>query len=312
MLHKLFLPKSKKRSPILSIEMLFLANVIVVLLIFSRIASLKNHDLHILGFATDINTAALLEKTNFQRQQNGLSALSYNNVLSNAAYQKAQDMFTDDYWAHVAPDGKTPWDFIIQNGYKYSYAGENLAKDFNKSGGVVSAWMNSPSHRANILNPNYTEVGFAVVNGNLSGEETTLVVQMFGQPESGVVKNDSVSTPAEVTLANVETENTVDKKPASSLVEKNQGDTPVVISKDSAQTILADTPANIDLITINTDYVKYFAYLIFGVFSFSLIIDGVVAQKRGHLRITGNTVFHLILFLFSIFFIYYLNNPQIL
>jgi len=310
MLHKLFLPKSKKRSPILSIEILFLANVVMMLLIFSRIASLRNHDLHILGFATDINTKALLEQTNSQRQENGLSALSYNNVLSNAAYQKAQDMFDDDYWAHVAPDGKTPWDFIIQNGYKYSYAGENLAKDFNKSSSVVSAWMNSPSHRANILNPNYTEIGFAVVNGTLSGEETTLVVQMFGQPESGVVKNDSVAVPDKVTLANVATENTVDQQPA--LIEKNQGDSPVVISNDSAQTILTDTPANIDLITINTDYIKYFAYLIFGIFSFSLVVDGVVAYKREHLRITGNTVFHLMLFLFSIFFIYYLNNPQIL
>lgn len=311
MLHKLFLPKKKKRSVMLSLEMLFLANFILILLIASRISTLKNHDLHILGFATDINTNDLLVQTNTQRQQNGLSALTYNNVLSNAAYQKANDMFDDDYWAHVAPDGKTPWDFIISNGYKYTYAGENLAKDFSKSSSVVSAWMNSPSHRANILNPNYTEVGFAVVNGNLNGEETTLVVQMFGHPESGVVKNDSISPQNEVEVANIEPQEPSSIVPANT-ADAEQIDTPVVISGESAQINNVESTPKTDLLTVNAAYIKYFAYFILLIFSFSLIIDGFVAYKKGHLRITGNTVFHLLLFLFSLFFIYYLNNPQIL
>lgn len=311
MLHRLFVPKKKKRSVMLSLEVLFLANLILILLIVSRISTLKNHDLHILGFATDINTNDLLVQTNTQRQQNGLSALTYNNVLSNAAYQKANDMFDDDYWAHVAPDGKTPWDFIISNGYKYTYAGENLAKDFSKSSSVVSAWMNSPSHRANILNPNYTEVGFAVVNGNLNGEETTLVVQMFGQPESGVVKNDTISQQNEIEVANIESQELVPNTKDDTIINNNT-ETPVVISGESAQINSIDTNTKSDLLTVNVNYIKYFAYLILGIFSFSLVVDGFLARKRGHLRITGNTVFHLLLFLFSIFFIYYLNNPQII
>lgn len=137
---------------------------------------------NVLGYATDITVEKLYQLTNQERQKNGLPNLAYSEKLSQAAAKKAQDMFAKNYWAHYAPDGVTPWDFILQAGYQYEYAGENLAKNFLFSDGVVSAWMNSPSHRDNILRKDYTEVGFAVVNGTLNGEPTTLVVQMFGKP----------------------------------------------------------------------------------------------------------------------------------
>ena len=106
-------------------------------------------------------------------------------MLTKAAALKADDMFSDNYWAHFAPDGTSPWYFYGKVGYSYTWAGENLARDFQTSAGVVAGWMASTAgHKENILNSNFTEVGVAVKNGVLQGEETTLVVQLFGKPVS--------------------------------------------------------------------------------------------------------------------------------
>ena len=136
----------------------------------------------ILGYATDISPTKLFELTNGERENEHLSTLTYNNNLAEAAREKALNMFKNNYWAHYGPNGETPWQFVLEAGYQYEYAGENLAKNFLLSDGVMEAWMDSETHRENILRDEYTEVGFAVVNGLLEGEETTLVVQMFGAP----------------------------------------------------------------------------------------------------------------------------------
>jgi hypothetical protein len=91
-------------------------------------------------------------------------------------------MMLKNYWAHISPDGTTPWHFINDSGYAYSAAGENLAKDFNISSGVIAGWMGSPLNRDNVLNPTYQDVGYAVIDGSLVGSETTLVVAMYGSP----------------------------------------------------------------------------------------------------------------------------------
>lgn len=141
----------------------------------------------ILGYATDIRVEQLLESTNAKRSEAGLPQLTLNGTLSQAAQAKASDMFSNNYWAHNSPTGKTPWDFIVAAGYRYTLAGENLAKNFDTSSAVVDAWMASQTHKDNLLKDGYREVGFAVVNGVLNGEETTLVVQMFGSGESRAV-----------------------------------------------------------------------------------------------------------------------------
>lgn len=136
----------------------------------------------ILGFATSIYQQELIALTNSERQNQGLGGLTENTTLNQAAQLKAQHMFENNYWAHVSPDGIDPWHWFEQVGYDYLSAGENLARNFDTSNGVVSAWMASPTHRDNILHDSFTEIGIAVVNGNLDGEETTLVVQLFGTP----------------------------------------------------------------------------------------------------------------------------------
>lgn len=133
-------------------------------------------------FFAEVTSDALLELINEDRELAGLSPLKLNDQLNLAAYQKAQDMIENQYFAHCSPAGIDPWYWFSQAGYRYQYAGENLAIHFFDSEEVYRAWMNSDSHRANILNPNYQEIGMAVVHDEFEGRPTAIVVQLFGTP----------------------------------------------------------------------------------------------------------------------------------
>jgi hypothetical protein len=158
---------------------------------------LRPAQLRVLPYATDITPVDLLTQTNQQRTANGLPALKLDSRLNQSASLKAADMFAYNYWAHVNPTtGTQPWHWFTQAGYNYQYAGENLAKDFDTTAGTIQGWMNSPGHRANILSPNYTDVGFAVQNGTLVGGETTLVVAHYGSTAgTTVAANVPAATP---------------------------------------------------------------------------------------------------------------------
>ncbi len=146
----------------------------------------------ILGITSGVDQKKLIELTNIERQKVGLSPVSENEALDKAAAAKAQNMFQENYWAHFAPSGKSPWDFILGAGYRFTYAGENLAKNFYQSSEVVKAWMASPTHRDNLLNSKYSDIGIAVAEGMLNGQKTTLVVQEFGTTQNLAV-NPSVN-----------------------------------------------------------------------------------------------------------------------
>ncbi len=148
----------------------------------------------ILGYASQISPEEIISLTNAQRIAAGLFEVKLDPQLSAAAAQKAADMFARNYWAHVSPVGREPWYFITQAGYGYRYAGENLARDFSDAKSVVEAWVASPTHRDNLLNSHYQDIGIAVVDGTLEGRETTLVVQIFGSKLSAAPSVGSVST----------------------------------------------------------------------------------------------------------------------
>ncbi|MEI6886775.1 MAG: CAP domain-containing protein [bacterium] len=130
--------------------------------------------------AGSINATDLIQLTNESRQSAGLVELNQSAELTAAAKSKSEDMFAKGYWAHFGPNGETPWQFIKEAGYIYVFAGENLAKGFSTSSAVHDAWLNSPTHKANIMKPEFRDIGMYVAEGNLAGEQTTLVVQMFG------------------------------------------------------------------------------------------------------------------------------------
>ena len=126
--------------------------------------------------------AVVAALTNDARAANNVAGLKDNILLDHAAQAKANDMAAKGYFAHVSPDGTLPWDWISRAGYRYVYAGENLAVNFNDSDKVVNAWLASPTHRFNILRPQYTEIGVGTASGMYNGQPATFVVQMFASP----------------------------------------------------------------------------------------------------------------------------------
>lgn len=132
--------------------------------------------------ASNISNETIVSLANSARVAGGLSELTTSSLLSKAAQNKANDMLAKQYFSHNTPDGATPWSFIKAVGYSYTTAGENLAIDFTDADSVQSAWMNSPGHRANIMNKNFTQVGIGIVSGTFDNHPTTIVVQMFGNP----------------------------------------------------------------------------------------------------------------------------------
>lgn len=155
----------------------------------------------VLGRVSSISASDLLADTNTQREQDSLPDLKVNDALNNAAFAKAKDMFANNYWAHTSPTGVTPWKWLGDAGYNYDVAGENLAKNYATAQTTVDAWMASPTHRANILNGKYQDVGFAVVDGTLDGRPTTLVVAYYGAPATAAVEGAKDSKPAAVVYA---------------------------------------------------------------------------------------------------------------
>jgi hypothetical protein len=147
----------------------------------------------VLGDKAAISTDTLLTDTNAERVKNKLPPLALDGKLSQAAFLKAKDMLAHQYWAHTAPNGATPWQWFSEAGYNYSYAGENLAKNFHSADAVTAAWIASPEHEANIVDEHYTQVGFAVVDGVLSGKETTLVVALYGTPADATLPVAAIS-----------------------------------------------------------------------------------------------------------------------
>ncbi|MBX4204890.1 MAG: CAP domain-containing protein [Candidatus Doudnabacteria bacterium] len=125
-----------------------------------------------------ISLEGIMGIVNADRQSQGLPELSLNPTLNRAALAKAEDMISNHYFAHTSPEGVAPWYWIKTLGYNYSFAGENLAIGYQNTSELVDSWMDSPAHRANILSPNYEDMGLAVIKS----QNSTLVVQMFGSP----------------------------------------------------------------------------------------------------------------------------------
>lgn len=133
--------------------------------------------------APTFNLDIIAAKVNEERAKNGLAPLTRNPLLDKSAEAKCADMVAKDYWSHNAPDGTKTWHFISDTGVSYQSAGENLAYGYPSAPAVVSGWMNSPGHRANILNGNFTDAGYGQCKYDKASKRGhyTLVVQHFAE-----------------------------------------------------------------------------------------------------------------------------------
>lgn len=132
-------------------------------------------------FGATVLPAVLVDLTNEHRIENNGKPLTVNPKLELAASMKAKDMADNQYFAHTSPTGVTPWQWFTKAGYKFTYAGENLAINFNESSDVENAWIASPTHHANLISDKFDETGIATYPGIYKGRETTYVVQLFGK-----------------------------------------------------------------------------------------------------------------------------------
>lgn len=256
-----------------------------LLLVFGAFSFfLRTKSPQILGTVT-FSPREIVALSNAEREKNGLIALPENALLQEAAEAKAADMIASDYWAHYSPNGKSPWVFITGAGYKYVYAGENLARDFEDAQDVVSAWMNSPSHRANLLDRNFKEIGVAVVDGKLGGREGILVVQMFG--------STSVSAPASIPTGD-------EDKTAQSPVRGEQVNLePVVAAKPSLLPSTFNMTRGVSLVLVG------FIFMLF-------LVEAVVSIKSAHMKLQPQVIAHLLLLGLSIMALWYSANGAII
>jgi len=130
-----------------------------------------------------LDSASLLEILNQDRIKYGLAPLESSTSLEQAALAKAQDILSGGYFAHISPAGREPWDFIKAVGFKYSFAGENLAINYTSSFELHNDFMASEHHRENLLSPLFSTVGIAVVEGSFQGKSAVITVQMFARPQ---------------------------------------------------------------------------------------------------------------------------------
>lgn len=124
----------------------------------------------------------IVSLTNDLRSSLNLNTLQESAVLNQAAYNKAQDMLVQQYFAHTGPDGKRVSSWLKNADYDYLMAGENLAIGFASADEVVEAWKNSPTHYANLVDPAWQDIGVGMVSGAYNQVDTTLVAQFFGRP----------------------------------------------------------------------------------------------------------------------------------
>lgn len=257
----------------------------------------------ILGFSSSITASQVVEQTNRQRATLGLAPLTMNTQLNAAALSKGNNMCSEQYWAHISPSGTTPWVFMKNAGYRYSVAGENLARDFSDTGSMIWAWMASPTHKANIVNGKYKEIGVAVIDCNLLGHDTALVVQMFGsQVVSPVAVKPQVAAPSRPEQKESNGAQDIFAIPSESPTPQQEEH---VAGENTIPTLIANADPSIVLSTPvpTSSYSPIFSPLqvmkavlisVLITILFVLCIDLWLAHERKIVRIAGKNLAHIL------------------
>lgn len=215
------------------------------------------------GGLAAVVTATLVDLANEDRSAEDLGELTISPVLVEAAQAKADDMAEKGYFAHNSPEGLTSWHWFKEAGYSFSYAGENLAVNFSDSKDVERAWMDSPTHRANILNGKFKEVGIATAVGEYKGKKTVFVVQMFGTP-----RTLALTPPVRLITEPAEAED------IAIATTEESGDEPVFAGATDSPEVTGEVPQVETVLAVEGDSVTRYA----GVF------ESLIASPHGLLR----------------------------
>lgn len=270
------------------------------------LSTVATHE-EVLGYASQISTSEVIRLTNEKRAQNGLPALTFNQLLTDSAKEKGEHMIQYDYWAHNAPDGTTPWYFFTKHGYNYRYAGENLARDFSSASAAVDAWMASTSHRDNMLSPKYKDIGVAVVEGDLSGNDTTIIVQHFGTTLSAAQSVTTAQAASNISPTKASVKAVITKVPSPSitpteaisptpeLVLRNEPENqqPQLVSDNEPQT---ETATGIRAFFSKFETTKAISITVVSLLILVSIIDAFIVAKKRIPRVSGRTFAHLAFF----------------
>ncbi len=281
---------------------IFKTKNLIFILIFAIIVTLVSYlgsfALRNSGLLASIQSAFLVDLANKDRVEESVAVLTVNPLLVEAAQRKANDMVSNSYFAHVSPAGLTPWKWFRDVKYDYLYAGENLAVNFTESVDVHKAWIASPTHKKNIMDKRFTEIGIATADGFYKGRKATFVVQMFGRPRSNsLTSNVLASTPVTVPLQ-------VSGPSASQGTSPSKEVSKVFGAEDSQEenTFISETSA-VERVAVSP--LSLGRYIILGlilVLVLALVLRFVVEYKRHH-RVQVLTLVFIIVLLTALVYV---------
>jgi hypothetical protein len=260
--------------------------VIKLIIIQGALQLLPASGLKILGYAANISPDEVITLTNEKRVAAGLFPLEANTTLAQAAQAKGADMLNKNYWAHVAPDGTQPWKFFLGAGYRYRYAGENLARDFTNPSSAVEAWMASPTHKDNLLSANYKEIGVAVVEGDLDGVDTTIIVQFFGTKYADTLPTVPIAETTPSTASPTPTSSPSAAPVAASFPSPSPESSLTVTNPEAG-------PVAGRVLISPFETTKGVSLVVVGLLLNVLVFDGLMMKRRKIARIGGRTFAHL-------------------
>jgi len=248
--------------------------------------------------------SVLVMRTNESREDVGQNKLEVNNLLVQAAQLKANDMAEKSYFSHVSPGGETPWYWVNAVGYNYENAGENLAVNFVDSDDVYDAWMDSPTHKANILRNDFTEIGIATAKGYYKGKKVVFAAQFFGNPKkSFTASTTNIPILEEVEVETPEQINIVSNDP---ILEEVEVETPEQINIVSNDPILESVKVlgEVAINTIEEDQVE----------EDIKIYQKLLASPKSTLDIILSTIFIIILIalILKIFIKIKIQHPKLI
>ncbi len=203
----LIIPSEKNgyKAHLLKIPILIIFTIVITFFNLFAKSSIIAQD-----YSTLINNESLLVEHNKFRKENNLPELKLNSLLNQSATKKATEMLNLDCWSHYCPEGTQPWKYFDDVGYIYTYAGENLAEGFSNITDVMNAWINSKTHRENILKPEFTEVGFGLITGSYQNRNNNLIIAVHFGSQASYVSADLNSS--KITILNPKENETINSE----------------------------------------------------------------------------------------------------